>query len=839
MRKQILLITVITALVVATLGIATAFAMADTPAPTAGLTTITPDYNEWGALLALAAYGDEIAVVHRQDERVYLCVWGDTVDITDRIHTTDDRIQMVMTADGVLLYTGGDTMTVYTPTGLADTAVPCGYKESLSTRPFTAMAVDDGTVYGQPTLYVGYGTLIVRIAWAEALAAANSPEFTQRVALVAEVDNATHSYQRMGWHDGGLYMYGNDSHFTVRPLPDDALTGWQIAPTVAVPAMQRYVPFADGIALRDGVPTTADTAEAIVAADAEPDAQIAQGVEMTSAAGGAYLAVADNRATTDGVVHGAVKLYDTHYRLVRMLGDYGAIEGKFNAPDAVAAQQLTLVRDAGNRRVVVYNPTGEMYGALPITGDNLLCATTGNHVYVGQGQLVTLYTCDSAITSVAVFNLPEAQVVSLAADEEGAYALTDDGKLYWLQLAASQPVVKDSGMTCADVIEVKAGKHTGVLYLRNKQGQVRMYKDKQAVDLVFALPPDCLAWDVDYCGNLYALCADGVTVSVYRRTTEGYGLESVTLADAVVSLAISQDGVVYATRRHALLAVDMAVRSRNNAAYQHPSITAPVRAVRIEGVGTVWGYTSPDNYESVVGIVGGSCAMLIAPHTYLGQDYYYIEYTVRTDAGERHEKVYVPQTRAILLDEGQPDVTRVRYNGVDAQTGVYAYPGNSAQPIAQVAAEEAQWDVVRIVGMDGTTAAWPWYEIVYGQGTAYVRMVNYVSVQPANPVVPRYYAHAKANRLGESVLVYRAPDTDSEVLATLVDGSSIELVAPFDKNQVWTTVRYEGQEAYVLTANISTGGLTNGQLFAVIMTVVAVCAAAVTILLYCLAKRRK
>ncbi len=839
MRKQILLIIFTTALVVATLGIATAFAMAETPASTVALTTVTPDYYEWGNLLAMTASGDEVAVVHRTGDNTYLCAWGNTVDITDRLQTTDDRIHMAMTQNGVLLYLGGDKLVAYNrQSGLTITAIPCGYKESLSTRPFTAMAVDDGTLYTQPTLYLGYGTLIARIAWDKAMTATTEDEFKQNIALVAEVDNATHSYKRMGWNDGELYLYGDDAYFALQPTPEAVESVWQVTPAVTVPAMQRYAPFAGGVSLRDGALGTADTGAAVIAEDASADATIEQGVHMTLAAGGQYLAVADNRTDSEGVVHGAVKLYDSDYRLVRLLGDYGAMLGKLNRPDYFAAQQLAVVRDAGNQRIVAYDPQTKRYYDLPARGDGLLCATIGNCVYVGQGHLVTLYRCDQTVTSQAVFNLPDAQVVSLAADEEGAYVLADNGKLYNLQLSATQPVVKDSGIACQGVSAVVAGKHTGVLYLRFGDG-VHMYKDGQALNLTFALPVDCLAWDVDYCGNLYALCADGITVNVYRRTTEGYGLETVTLADAVVGLAISQDGEVYAGRAHAMMAVELPVRSRNNAAYDHPALKTPVRAVRVEGEGTVWGYTSPDNYESVVGITGGSCAMLIAPHTYGGQDYYYIEYTVRTGVGERHEKVYVPQTRATMLADGQPDTTRVRYNGVDAQTGVYAYPANSAQPIERVAAADAQWDVVRIVGMDGDIAAWPWYEIVYGQGTAYVRMVNYVSVQPANPQVPRYYAHAKANRLGESVLVYASPDTDSNVLASLVDGSSIELVAPFDKNTEWTLVRYEGQEAYVLTANISTGGLTNGQLFAVIMTVVVVCAAAVTVLLYLLAKRRK
>jgi len=125
----------------------------------------------------------------------------------------------------------------------------------------------------------------------------------------------------------------------------------------------------------------------------------------------------------------------------------------------------------------------------------------------------------------------------------------------------------------------------------------------------------------------------------------------------------------------------------------------------------------------------------------------------------------------------------------------------------------------------------------YDDRVCYVTADNYVDAQPPYEEVERYYARCVANKLGEKVPVFAAPDADSEVVATLVDGTKIELTAPYDSAAEYTCIRIDDREVYIRTANVTTRALTNGQTFALIMSVVVICAAAVTLVLYLLVKK--
>ena len=62
--------------------------------------------------------------------------------------------------------------------------------------------------------------------------------------------------------------------------------------------------------------------------------------------------------------------------------------------------------------------------------------------------------------------------------------------------------------------------------------------------------------------------------------------------------------------------------------------------------------------------------------------------------------------------------------------------------------------------------------------------------------------------LAKTVAVYKEADTESEVVASLSDGSKIKALEPLDQNKEFTMVLYEGEVRYVLTANLGEGGLS-------------------------------
>ena len=65
------------------------------------------------------------------------------------------------------------------------------------------------------------------------------------------------------------------------------------------------------------------------------------------------------------------------------------------------------------------------------------------------------------------------------------------------------------------------------------------------------------------------------------------------------------------------------------------------------------------------------------------------------------------------------------------------------------------------------------------------------------------------------------------------------MTAPYDADSEYTKIRLGDREVYLRTANVTTRSLTNGQTFALIMSVVVISAAAVTLVLYLLVRKRR
>jgi hypothetical protein len=274
-----------------------------------------------------------------------------------------------------------------------------------------------------------------------------------------------------------------------------------------------------------------------------------------------------------------------------------------------------------------------------------------------------------------------------------------------------------------------------------------------------------------------------------------------------------------------------------NSAYTHPAWVEPVSVVEVRQ--TVWGYASPNNFESIVQVPAGTYAMVMAQHTFEGADYYYVEFALPSVGNVRYEKVNVPVSSAEPIDYSEPAEMYVRYDGTDLSTGIYPYPSYSASPIAMIGKDVAVFKVLRLMGVKNGELVWRWYMVQFGDAVGYVAADNYVSAEPPYREVERYYARCVATKMGERVPVYAEPNADSEVVATLVDGTTIELTAPYDPDSQYTCIRLDDREVYILTANVTDRSLTNGQTFALIMSIVVICAAAVTLILYLLVQRRR
>lgn len=776
---------------------------------------VTADYYELGEILAVSAYRNTVAVLRSKDGVSYLTVMGDVrAEFTLDIAPADLSAVHFAYYDGVALLSEGETLTAYDCATGSRRATNVRMKlvttddfgEQIET-PLTYFAVDE-----RGRVYVCYGLTILRWMEFAQLFVAGKPEIYS--TYLSQV------YTAFSAHCGVCYFYSTTgSVYTVDTGSGAAVIG---VPR-SVEAFDDYDYMGEDAFLRGGEIRLSGSVAVAGAGETAGDRYLLQADAFcTSFDGTTWRAfVADNGQS-------AVKVYDCEWRYVGMYGADGVDDGRLKAPTQVAHDEMVAVLDAGNHRVVMWRDG--VYS--DIEGDYVSVATHGQRVYVAENDTIACYDygrpTESAPYTLKEYYLPAA-VVSICCDGNTLYALTAEA-MFFLR-TETDPFDRQS----VSALQTKVGRHPGIVYVRTTTAIIP-YKDREAVGVsvdVSAL--DVVDFDVDYCGNVYVLTADGA-LRRYARTADGYEASLLTLDRPLTSLSIDADGVVYGLYHSALVRVDLVVRTREDSAYPEPAWSDPVSVVHVHQ--SVWGYAAPNNFESLVRVPQDTYGMLMASHTYQDNTYYYIEFALVTSGTVRYEKVYVPQSDATVVGSALADDAYVRYDGASAETGLYAHPSYSAAAVRMLAKADAVLEVLAVMGVEQGAVVWPWYRVRYDGAVYYVAIDNYVSAEPPYEEVKRYYARCVANKIGEKVAVYAAPAADAEVLTTLVDGTKVELTTPFDASSEYTCIRIGDAEAYILTANVTTRAMTNGQTFALIMSIIVMVAAAVTLVLYLLVQRK-
>ena len=133
-----------------------------------------------------------------------------------------------------------------------------------------------------------------------------------------------------------------------------------------------------------------------------------------------------------------------------------------------------------------------------------------------------------------------------------------------------------------------------------------------------------------------------------------------------------------------------------------------------------------------------------------------------------------------------------------------------------------------------------WISISYMDNTYYIKASG--TLLPLNNTqdVARYDAKISAQSLGGSVDIYLLPSTNSQVLASVVDGTQVLTYELIKTSEEYTkiSVEIDGVKVvgYVLTSNLSTASVTTPQLIAVLIILVLSLATTIT---YVAVKKRR
>lgn len=561
----------------------------------------------------------------------------------------------------------------------------------------------------------------------------------------------------------------------------------------------------------------------------------------------AFLSVTDF-AASDGkmyVLDGerlAVKIFDlSSGDFIRMIGSYGYDLYRLKDPVALSVR--------GKDIVVVDSMRGTLFSgekATAYTGRTLVQPTdvvmTGEKTYLADGGKLIEY--NGASVSAAEYPIGTDGCRYVAASPDGTVYASSGNEVY--RKMADESEFNLFLMVQEDVSGLQVGIGGKILYIY-AGGRLGAYSQDGIRLGGFETEETIRSFAVDYRGNAFLLSAEGKILK-YSRVVDGYA-EPVRFDLAAdysrfCDIALDESGRMYVVADHNILiypksafGVFVAEDSDFKDDVPNESPLFVCETVR----DSVISYMTPDNFEDIM--PSGTKLMCYATVTYQGTAYLRVE----TEKG----KAYLPKGDVKIFEQGTAPIKKARCLIPSIGTNVvgvnlYKEPShiaieNAEEPLFAALGAEDVFDVISLVAVDEEGRdVWKFYRVSYKGEQAYVLVSEVVSVDDEpQPAPPRYTLRIRSEGLGKTVPVYKEASLDSEVVVRLTDGTEISAIEEINKENAFTMVLYKGEVCYVQSSCLGQGGLSGGQILAIVLSVAAVVGSVLTVLILRANKRHK
>ncbi len=565
------------------------------------------------------------------------------------------------------------------------------------------------------------------------------------------------------------------------------------------------------------------------------DAGYASVTDFAAAGGTLYVLDGENLA---------VKVYSADGTYQKMIGSYGSNLKRLNAPVALAVK--------GGRVLVADSIRGSEFspeGVRALNGRAVALPTdiavTTDAVYLADNG--TLYEYNSALVLSKDYAVGAFPCKYVAASPSGTVFASSGREIYAKKQGETS--FKVALTAEKEVTGLNVGIGGNIVYVLSGARISAFTQSGEVIGVLDSAVP-VSGFSVDYRGDVYVLSDQTKKIYKYERVLEGYSSpQSYDLPAAYGSfsdIALDENGSLYVVADHNVLIypkTEFSVFIKEDGAFVDNVPAATPRFVCEVVKESAIAYVSPGNFEEITLVSKGTRMMCYAEVTYLGSSYVRVE----TEKGT----VYIPVSDVTIFEEGAAPFKKARcllpaigsnIVGVD----IYKEPSYLAiqkgeTPLFSALGEEDLFDVLSVVAVDQNGKdVWGFYRVEFQGVQGYVRADEVVSPDDDPPPTPKTYdAQVKSDGLGKTVAVYKEASRDSEVVASLSDGTKIKLLEQIDQNKEFTMVLYEGEVCYVLSANLGQGGLSGGQVLAIVLTVVAAVGSVLTILILRANKKHK
>ena len=533
----------------------------------------------------------------------------------------------------------------------------------------------------------------------------------------------------------------------------------------------------------------------------------------------------------------AIKIYDVATKsFVKMIGSYGSSLGRLKDPVALATKDGKSVI-ADSLRIGIYADSTEEIPEKSTDRTDLTLA--GESIFVADGGKLYEYS-----GTLLIRTFTERIYRFVASTPEGTVYASAGNKVY--RKRTTEGSFSEFLTAVGTVGGLTFGIGGKILYVESG-GTIHAYSQEGVFLWELTTEREIKSFAVDYRGNVYALSSNQILR--YARTIEGYSLPVEKTLSAeykrFADLSLDGDGTLSVIADHNVLKYSKGyfdVQIAEDTTFKDETPSRTPRFV-IEVTNPSVAYATPDNFEDITPVAAGTTLMAYAVVTHGADEYVRVE----MDKGI----AYIPKGDLRIYEAGVAPLKTARcllpvVGTKVVGVNIYEEPSYLAiergvEPLFSGLGKEDLFEVVSYVAVDENGKdVWGFYQVRYQEKIGYVLIDEVVSVDDEPQPMPTLYtARIKSDGLGKTVAIYREASVESEEIARLSDGTEVSLLEPLDQDKEFIMVLYEGEVYYVLSANLGQGGLSGGQVLAIVLSVVAVVGSVLTVLILRASKKHK
>ncbi|MEG1663246.1 MAG: hypothetical protein RR338_04600, partial [Clostridia bacterium] len=523
-----------------------------------------------------------------------------------------------------------------------------------------------------------------------------------------------------------------------------------------------------------------------------------------------FFAVGDNNE----VAQYSLNADNSALQLITTFCMSGSDSSHLNLPNDIAVNNdKTYIADTLNNRIVVLSSVSKSF--MPVTSPQHIAVTDGA-IYCASNDVISVIT---EYSGTQTFKFDQKIIDILYLDK--LYVLTDNGIFYLF----GGKFTKFSDITGG--IALANAEDGNFIYVLKETCVTALNKDADVMP--FTLNHDFSnARDIkiDFAGNIFVLFENKIEKFANDITSlalkSSYDLTTNSLITSAISMDITKDGKAYFTTEECFVG-SLKLDYVSKLDYTYPPQTTITDNSKQE-------FLKPKTGKNPCII---SQNRRIDDFKLLKNNEILISFPTITAEKNKVWALIGGELALLFIDDFEvatPTAINKKYIAVE-DTSLYEYPSKQTNSV-----KVAKDSNVQILDNAANYDNGKWLRAIYDNKVYFVKASTVKMYVEYIPEKEKVFGKAKADRVGGTVNIFSTMDEASTVLATIVDGAKVEVLATYDG---FYLVLYGETVGYMASQDLQISGLTTVQIIAIVLSIVVVIAGAIVFIAVLLTKRKE